>query len=368
MKYIAGMGSWKSAFESSADIHEAPAPSLSRRQWLLCAAVPFAGIGGCGGGSEDPGSGAVSSAAAGRSSALAVGPAGSPYSSLGKGGMFIHTPYTAAGDFELLMADTKGVVHTLKRHNDTAGKPWTLSSQQGLGSNGSITGVAQIYSSNHRHVEAVVVDGGAVKAYFRDDRLGWTQLKDVGLKDAQGIPGLVQASLDGLLQFELIVGLRSGGMAHYFRDERNGPAWKLRATFGSGQVGGVSLLQSNFIGANGRAKLAAAVWVDTRLEFWEFAEGAWSRTAIVAASGISGAPALLQSNFGQKGNFELVAPLAAGGLGTWWRNNDLATLPWNAFSRVGTGAYRAAAMLQGYDGAKGNFELVALRDDLVDVF
>jgi hypothetical protein len=49
---------------------------------------------------------------------------------------------------------------------------------------------------------------------------------------------------------------------------------------------------------------------------------------IVFAGPFSGTPSLIQSNFGIKGNFELVVPMSNGGLAHYWRNNDDPELPW----------------------------------------
>ena len=45
--------------------------------------------------------------------------------------------------------------------------------------------------------------------------------------------------------------------------------------------------------------------------------------------GVSGVPTLIQSRCGNKGNFELLTPMASGGLAHYWRNNDDPTLPWH---------------------------------------
>ncbi len=50
----------------------------------------------------------------------------------------------------------------------------------------------------------------------------------------------------------------------------------------------------------------------------------------------SGNLSLIQSTYGNKGNFELVVPLATGGLAHYSRNNDLEGLPWNEPVRFGT--------------------------------
>ena len=51
---------------------------------------------------------------------------------------------------------------------------------------------------------------------------------------------------------------------------------------------------------------------------------------------------LVQSNWGTKGNFEVVAPVGLGGLVHWWRNNDSAGFPWVGPHWFGAGAVRAA--------------------------
>ncbi|MDH4393891.1 MAG: DUF1929 domain-containing protein [Aquabacterium sp.] len=299
----------------------------------------------------------------------ALGPAGSPFTGLGKGGLLIQTPYGTRGDFELLMPDTQGVVHTLRRLNDQAGLPWAQAIELSIGSKGNIEGVAQIYSTEYQHVEVVVVAGGGIKTYWRTNTGVWNQYTSVPVTDAQGVPGFVQASLGAGLQFQVVVGLASGGMAHYYRDDANGGAWKLVAKFGTGQVKGVSLIQSNFKeGPNGIKNLALVAWVGNQLQCWEGGFNGWKLTGVFA-TGASGAPALIQGNWGGVGNYEVVVPVSSGGLASFWRNNDVAARPWNAFTKpAATGTYRAASLIQGYDGGRGNFELVALRGDAVDVF
>jgi hypothetical protein len=74
-----------------------------------------------------------------------------------------------------------------------------------------------------------------------------------------------------------------------------------------------------------------------------------------------GTPSLLQSSYGIRGNFELVVPLAAGGIAYFWRNNDDEKLPWNGPVEFGADAGRldGVSLIQGDFGEKGNLELVA---------
>jgi len=73
-------------------------------------------------------------------------------------------------------------------------------------------------------------------------------------------------------------------------------------------------------------------------------------------------PALIQSRFGTKGNFELVAPSSSAGIVFQWRNNDNPSLPWSGQQLFGQslGRVTAVTMIQSNYGNPGNFELMAL--------
>jgi hypothetical protein len=64
--------------------------------------------------------------------------------------------------------------------------------------------------------------------------------------------------------------------------------------------------------------------------------------------GVSGVPILIQSRFGNKGNFELLTPMASGGLAHYWRNNDDPFVPWFGPIRFGqeAGRFEAVGMIQ----------------------
>ncbi|MFF2148474.1 galactose oxidase-like domain-containing protein [Kitasatospora sp. NPDC058190] len=83
--------------------------------------------------------------------------------------------------------------------------------------------------------------------------------------------------------------------------------------------------------------------------------------------GASGNPVLLQSNFGTRGNFELLTPLVSG-MAHFFRNNDDPALPWSPptlfATGAGTGPIEAISMIQGNFGppghkGPGNFEVIA---------
>ena len=94
----------------------------------------------------------------------------------------------------------------------------------------------------------------------------------------------------------------------------------------------------------------------------------WSQrdNACIAPTGIvpgsaRGNPSFIQGRFGAKGNFEMVTPLAGGGLAHYWRNNDDTFEPWNGPTpfATGAGAFDSASLIEGnFGAAPGNLELV----------
>ncbi len=77
---------------------------------------------------------------------------------------------------------------------------------------------------------------------------------------------------------------------------------------------------------------------------------------------VYGRPSLIQSTYGSKGNFELVVPLAPGGLARYWRNNDDDRLPWQGPVIFGTeaGMIEGVSLIQSSFGEMGNLELAAV--------
>ncbi len=79
--------------------------------------------------------------------------------------------------------------------------------------------------------------------------------------------------------------------------------------------------------------------------------------------------AMLQSTHGIKGNFELAMPCKKKGIAFCWRDNDPIAnkfwdapdiLQWGGPYRIGEGKIEGVAMIQGNYGTKGNLELVAV--------
>ncbi|HEY3727072.1 MAG TPA: galactose oxidase-like domain-containing protein [Solirubrobacteraceae bacterium] len=84
----------------------------------------------------------------------------------------------------------------------------------------------------------------------------------------------------------------------------------------------------------------------------------WGASADLPGGAVAaGTPSCVQS-VGIHGNFEVVAPLASGGLAHWWRDNGLPARPWHGPTPFGPGTFSAAALIQ---SDSGNLEVVAVQ-------
>ena len=168
------------------------------------------------------------------------------------------------------------------------------------------------------------------------------------------------------------------GLVYCSRDnDAKGFPWGNSAVFAQelGLVDAVSLIQSNF-GNPGNLEVVARV----KDKLFYLSGSDFSRTwskPLEIAEGISGNPALIQSRYGNRGNFELVVPLADGGIGHYWRNNDDPALPWlqgDVFAKQ-LGNVDAVALIQSNIQDKagppqpGHLEVIArVEEDLIHLW
>src|SRR4029077_6664011 len=87
----------------------------------------------------------------------------------------------------------------------------------------------------------------------------------------------------------------------------------------------------------------------------------------------TGNPVLIQSRFAADsghGNFELLVPLANGGLAAYFRENNAPGVPWETSAICGQSAGRvdAVSMIQSNFGDPGNLEVVARVGDTLQFF
>jgi len=244
------------------------------------------------------------------------------------------------------------------RDNSAPGVPWMGPFVFALDV-GMFEAVALI--ANGLELEIIARAGGQLLRYVRDigNPFQWHGPTTVGNQIVTGNIALITGiyNLGVLLTNELIVPLASGGLAHYWRDVRspvvswNGPFF-IAAELGL--VDAVAIVQSSFgdpDNANMPTNLEVIVRVGQNLfHYWREAGPlfTWHGPFPVGASGVSGNPVLVQGPFGTwKKNFEMVVPLASGGMAHYWRENDAPGLPWHGPFVFGTniGNFDALAML-----------------------
>jgi hypothetical protein len=178
-----------------------------------------------------------------------------------------------------------------------------------------------------------------------------------------GNPVLIQGRFGQKGNFELLTPLVGGGMAAYFRDNDVAPhfPWLAPVVFGTGPVDAVTMIQSNF-GNPGNLEVIARQ--GDRLVF-AFRDGLEWKGPFplvsdgVEVTGVAGNPVLIQSRFGEKGNFELLTPLLQGGMASYFRDNDNSAFPWHKLTTFGAGPFEAVSMIQSNFGDPGNLEVVA---------
>jgi hypothetical protein len=214
------------------------------------------------------------------------------------------------------------------------------------------------------------VNGIAVQGYWSQrDRACIIPTGTLPLGGVSGVPTLIQSRFGNKGNFELVTPMASGGLAHYWRNNDNPLApWFGPIRFGqeAGRFEAVGMIQSNF-GDPGNLEVVGRI-ADRLVFFWRGSGPAarWSAPIPIIAdgvpiAGVTGNPVLIQSRRGDKGNFELVTPMASGGLAHYWRNNDDPAIPWHGPTIFGQelGIVGSISLIEKIFGNPGNLELVA---------
>jgi len=86
------------------------------------------------------------------------------------------------------------------------------------------------------------------------------------------------------------------------------------------------------------------------------------QTEVISRGPFAGKLSLIQSTYGIKGNFELAVPLATGGIAHYLRDNDVDDLSWIGPVKFATeaGLIESVSMIQSNFGTRGNLEIVAM--------
>lgn len=281
---------------------------------------------------------------------------------------FIQSDFGARGNFELVVASLYGGLVHWFRDNDAQGLPWhgpsyfasgfvngvsLLQSRTQTGSNGDLEVLATVRRS-----------GTGVSRLYHYRRQGGSVLDwagpDVVDKGVRGNPSLIELRSGPAGRLALVSPLADGGMAYYVREPGSG--WRRQATFATevGTVDAVGLVENQ----TGNLELVARLGSNL-LHFFRDSAGSWHGPTVTFFDAAAGVMGFVQSNLGAHGNFELVTPLAAGGLAHFYRDNDAAGFPWQRSATLGSelGAVSSVALIQSNFGEPGNLELVAQTDN-----
>jgi hypothetical protein len=281
-------------------------------------------------------------------------------------GILIQSTFGTKGNFEVVVPRVGGGADHFGRDNDAPGTPW-FGPITAFGSRDDVTYPALIQQRGGELVavrrEAAGIKVIERKAYTYNGAPMWRWQASVSLSGANGAGrgvSMCQSRWGTAMSNFEVVAPQASGLAHWARNnDIPSPTWSGPNAFGSGTFLACAVINSNF--GTGGGNLEVVAWLQNigLVHFVRDSSFNWTQTATLPNSGdVSGPPALIQSSFGTKGNFEVVAPVAAGGFAHWARNNDSGTFPWGRTATVGTGAIRGIGLIQSNYGTEGNFEVV----------
>ena len=289
-------------------------------------------------------------------------------------GYFIQSNFGERGNFELIVPGPSGGLIHAWRDNDHQ-NTWHHAFTFGTGKAGPASVLQSNYSKSGGPGDLILVTqvGGSLLFYAKTDQpqsLWLGPSTPIAADGISGMPAFIQSRFGAIGNFELVVPRSAGGLMHFWRDN-DVEVWHQAPDFATsvGHVSAVSLVQSSFSAGGGIGNLEVVARVGDKLAlFWrpDTTDATWQGTENVVyfASGTSGIPSLIQGRFGRHGNFELVTPLASGGLAHYWRDNDDPSLAWHLGSTFGTelGSIASVSLIESNYTAGagiGNLELVA---------
>lgn len=272
-----------------------------------------------------------------------------------------YRPGYGAGTLELVTPMAAGGLGQYWRDNSAPGRPWhgPFVFATDVGQFDDVALVTDPYT-----LEVVARFGGQLLYYWREDAPDFTWHGPFligGDLIVSGKPYLTTGiyNIGSLLTREFVVPVKSGGIAHFWRDARKPTrTWSGPTIFGTdyGTFDAVSLIQSTFgdpEGGNMPTNLEVVARSGEQLyHFWRSAEPdfQWHGPFPIGKSGVSGNPSLVQGPWGipyHPKNFELVVPLASGGIAYYWRDNGADGFPWNGpfIFGVNVGHFEALDMI-----------------------
>ena len=264
------------------------------------------------------------------------------------------------GNFEVVLHEGDQLGHYW-RNNDNHVYPWYKSADFGSSVN-SAPAMIQSNFGNIGNFELVVREGDKLRHYWRNnDASGFPWHKGALFGDNVGsAPAMIQSSFGNMGNFELVV--REGDrLRHYWRNnDAPGFPWHKAELFGDNVSSAPAMIQSNF-GNIGNFELVVREGNKLR-HYWRNndAPGFPWHKGVLFGDSVSSAPAMIQSSFGNMGSFELVVR-EGDRLRHYWRDNDASGLPWHKGTVFSDHITYRPSFIQSTFGNVGNFELLTKR-------
>lgn len=273
-------------------------------------------------------------------------------------------------NFEMLVCKTRPPtpVQHWWRNNDVSGFPWSPASS--FGNDLAVTFPTLTATTFNRNFETVYLTSGKrLHHWYLDQNTGkWNDGGIFGPADAVSGPGFIQSNYGAPGNFEVVVGTADKRLNHWWRDNsKSSYPWNDGGRFGSNVAyAGASLIQSNF-GTKGNFELVCTLQNGQMQHWWRDNDDPntpWA-PSVTFGSNVKSGPCMIESMYGatneySKGNFELC--VAVGGyVQHWWRDNN-GNEAWTNSATFGDGHItRVGGLLEGSFGF--NLELIVERDD-----
>jgi hypothetical protein len=221
---------------------------------------------------------------------------------------------------------------------------------------------------NNGNFELVVREGNQLRHYWRDNddpSFPWHK-GDLFGDNVSSAPALIQSNLGDKGNFEVVVVEGNGYLLrHYYRDndDPNFTWHKGEVILSEDLITGLTMIQSN-LGTKGNFELVVTGRDDLYLHlrhYWRDNDDpdlTWHKGDLFGDK-VFTEPTMIQSNFGKKGNFEVVVG-EGGPLRHYYRDNDDPDMPWIKREAFGDNVFAGPTMIQSNLGIKGNFEVVAI--------
>ncbi|HEY2667443.1 MAG TPA: C1 family peptidase [Actinomycetota bacterium] len=270
---------------------------------------------------------------------------------------------SAHRNFEMLATVHGNEIQHWWRDNSTAGFPWHAAT---VFANDASVCPTLTGTTYNRNFECVYLAGSRLHHYWLDQTTDkWNDGGIFGPNDAAGVPGFIQGNYGAPGNFEVVVRTADGKLNHWWRT--NGPPWTWSdgGRFGSGVMfSGPALIQSNY-GTRGNLELVCVLNSGQMQHWWRDDDhgNVWHPGPTFGAN-CSSAPCMIEGQFGMGtedaiGNFELC--VAVGGrVQHWWRNNS-GGMAWSMSATFGHDVQAVTALIQGSFGF--NLEVIVLRTD-----